>query len=153
MNLGLSLAPHILDEHLRKGEAEDNQAAPTDLVEHNDGGCDKVEGSIKVGWALPDKGPNAIGLAHYDMVDVARAEVLVSGAGHLEIFAEEHNLEGCVGTVAHLNHLEAEVLPGRMDADTDEWDKKAECNHSNRLLDWLVLPSLQPAEHLVDDVG
>lgn len=92
MNLGLSLAPHILDEHLRKGEAEDNQAAPTDLVEHNDGGCDKVEGSLKVGWALPDKGPNAIGLAHYDMVDVARAEVLVSGAGHLEIFAEEHNL-------------------------------------------------------------
>ena len=73
-----------------------------------------MQSALKVGGSFPNEGPNSIRLAHNDIVDFATRKVFVGGASHLEILAEEHDLEGGVCSVSDLDHLEAEVLPDGM---------------------------------------
>ena len=81
-----------------------------------------MEDRLEVRRTLPDECPNTVRLAHDNMVDVTTAEVLVRRGRHLEIFAEKHDLQRCVGAMADLDHLESKVLPGRVARNSDERD-------------------------------
>ena len=87
------------------------------------------------------------------MVDVTAAEVFICRSCHLEIFAEEHDLQCSVSAMADLDHLEREVLPGCVDANADERNEQAEKAHPDRLLSGRWLIGLQPLEHVVYDAG
>ena len=112
-----------------------------------------MEGALEVVGALPDESPNSVRLAHDDVTDLTRAEVFVGGASHLEILAEEHDLEGGVGAMANFDHLEAEVLPDGVDEHVNEGDRDCHEHHFDAILPGLLVLLLDPIEGLRHDVG
>lgn len=112
-----------------------------------------MEETFKVGGALPDEAPDPTRLIHDDVVNLARAKVLVRRRRHLEILAEEHDLEGGVRKMAHLDHLEAKVLPGGVNGASNEWHKETQAKHVHRSCRILIFFGSQPADHLVGHPG
>ena len=73
-----------------------------------------MENTLEVIGSVPNKSPDAIRLAHNDVVNLSTTKVFVRRARHLEILSEEHDFECCVCAVTNLDHLEDKILPYRV---------------------------------------
>ena len=82
-----------------------------------------MEKSLEVSGSFPDKSPDAIRLAHNDVVNLASAEVFVRRARHLEILSEEHDFECRVCAMTNFDHLEGKILPSRDENYADQRDQ------------------------------
>ena len=149
----LGLAAPVVVRDLGSSEEHHDQAAPAELSRHDVGGSDQVQWAFEIIRAAPNEGPNAVGFAHDDMADFSRGEILVRRCRHAEVLAEEHDFERGVRAVTHLDHLEAEVLPGRVHNHVCDGDHEGQKHHLNRCFDGLRLLPLDPIEHSGDEEG
>ena len=74
-----------------------------------------MESTLEVIGSGLNKIPDAIRLAHNDVVNLSTTKVFVRRARHLEILSEEHDLECCVCEVTNFDYLEAKILPCRVE--------------------------------------
>ena len=59
-NVRLGLGPDLLENHTRRSEEKDDEAAVANLIKDNYRGGDKVDSTLEVGRAIPDEGPDTI---------------------------------------------------------------------------------------------
>ena len=82
-----------------------------------------MESTLEVIGSGLNKIPDAIRLAHNDVVNLSTTKVFVRRARHLEILSEEHDFEGRVCAVTNFDHLEGKILPCSVDNNAAQRDQ------------------------------